>query len=199
MNGVVIIGCGGHGSDTLELIEGSWREWSATVLDDHPDDRRFIGRAKVDGPVTREKVTGPFTLGVGMPWTRAALAARLDGCEVARPVVHASAMVAGSAEMDEGVAVFWLAGVSPLVRIGRHSFVSYGATVGHDTLIGECVAVMPGARVSGDVTVGDGVLIGSGAVILEGRRVGDSARIGAGAVVTSDVPAGATVKGVPAR
>jgi acetyltransferase-like isoleucine patch superfamily enzyme len=49
------------------------------------------------------------------------------------------------------------------------------------------------------VTIEDDVWIGIGAIILKGVRVGRGARIGAGAVVTSDVPAGATVIGNPAR
>jgi acetyltransferase-like isoleucine patch superfamily enzyme len=44
-----------------------------------------------------------------------------------------------------------------------------------------------------------GSSIGSGAVILCGVTIGERALIGAGAVVTHDVPAGATVAGVPAR
>jgi len=44
-----------------------------------------------------------------------------------------------------------------------------------------------------------GASIGSSAVILCGLTIGEGARIGAGAVVTHDVPAGATVAGVPAR
>jgi acetyltransferase-like isoleucine patch superfamily enzyme len=41
--------------------------------------------------------------------------------------------------------------------------------------------------------------LGSGAVIMGGVRIGAGALVGAGAVVTSDVGAGETVAGVPAR
>jgi serine acetyltransferase len=47
--------------------------------------------------------------------------------------------------------------------------------------------------------VGDDVVLGAHAVLLGDITVGDGARVGANAVVTRDVPAGATVAGVPAR
>ena len=49
------------------------------------------------------------------------------------------------------------------------------------------------------VRIGNNVWIGAHAVILMGVSIGDNAIIAAGAVVTKDVPAGHTVKGVPAR
>lgn len=47
--------------------------------------------------------------------------------------------------------------------------------------------------------LGDRVFIGAGARVLGGIHVGDGATIGANAVVIHDVPAGATVVGIPAR
>lgn len=49
------------------------------------------------------------------------------------------------------------------------------------------------------ITIGNRVWIGGRAVILPGVTIGDRAVIAAGAVVSRDVPAGAVVRGVPAR
>ena len=47
--------------------------------------------------------------------------------------------------------------------------------------------------------IGNDVFVGAGARILGAVVIGDGARIGANAVVLTDVPAGATAVGVPAR
>jgi acetyltransferase-like isoleucine patch superfamily enzyme len=44
-----------------------------------------------------------------------------------------------------------------------------------------------------------GAAIGSGAIIMCGVEIGAGAMVAAGALVTSDVPARATVMGIPAR
>jgi FkbH-like protein len=70
----------------------------------------------------------------------------------------------------------------------------------HDTTFGP---VQTGRRVPGELTdlptIEDGVDIGSGACIMGNVRVGRDAVVGANSVVLKDVPAGATVLGVPAR
>lgn len=47
--------------------------------------------------------------------------------------------------------------------------------------------------------IGSNVYIGPSVCIVEDVTIGDGATIGAGAVVVRDVPAGATVAGVPAK
>lgn len=47
--------------------------------------------------------------------------------------------------------------------------------------------------------IGDAVMVGAGARILGAITIGDGSNIGANAVVISDIPAGCTAVGVPAR
>ncbi len=73
------------------------------------------------------------------------------------------------------------------VEIGSGSILSPFATVG-----------LTGGEPRGP-TIGSNVTVGTGASILGWLTIGDGAVIGANAVVLHDVPAGATVVGVPAR
>lgn len=72
------------------------------------------------------------------------------------------------------------------------------ATVGADCAIHQVTTIGAGAKPGGPV-IGDHVYIGAHVCVLGPVTVGDRAKIGAGAVVVSDIPAGATAIGVPAR
>ncbi len=75
--------------------------------------------------------------------------------------------------------------INGAVRAGSHVYIEHQVTIGAEK------GLTP--------VIGDRVFIGAGAKIVGPVTIGDGARVGANAVVVKDVPAGATVGGVPAR
>jgi serine O-acetyltransferase len=98
--------------------------------------------------------------------------------------------------------------IHPSANIGTSVFLDHGTgiVVGSFVEIGDDVTIMQNVTVGRKDTsdghaprIGRGVLLASGATILGDISVGDFAKVGAGAILTTDVPAGCTAVGVPAR
>ena len=109
------------------------------------------------------------------------------------------ALVSETAELAGGAAVMAGAVVNASATIGAGAIVNSRASVDHDCVVGADAHVAPGAVIAGGVHIGAGALVGVGAKVLPNLVVGDGAVVGGGAMVVADVPAGATVVGVPAR
>ncbi|MBI5165952.1 MAG: serine O-acetyltransferase [Magnetospirillum sp.] len=99
--------------------------------------------------------------------------------------------------------------IHPGASIGRRFFIDHGTgvVIGETAVVGDDVTLYHGVTLGGTSlhkgkrhpTLENGVIVGSGAQVLGPITVGEGARIGANAVVLTDVPAGVTMVGIPAR
>ena len=203
---LVIVGAGGHGRETLDIVE------AINALTQTFDVVGFVGssgdtellsrrRLRLLGDIDQlSRIEADYALGIGMPGPRRRVHDQLRalGRQAVR-LVHPLASVGADNRLGDGVILAAGARVTTNVTLGCHTHLNLNAVVSHDCEIGDFVTLSPGAIVNGDVQIEDDVFLGTGAIVTPQLRIGRGAVVGAGAVVLSDVPPGATAKGVPAR
>lgn len=203
-----ILGAGGHAREVAQLVEAinsrtETYHLQGFVERQPVDVGRRIGRySVVASDADLSTLKGAAVVGVGTP----AAIRRIADQFGTTPGLHWPSLVhpsviwrAGDVSLDRGTVICAGAILTTDVRLGAFVLVNRAVNLSHDVEVGDWSVINPGAQVSGNVTIGRECLIGAGAVILQGRRLGDGAVVGAGAVVTTDVAAGETVVGVPAR
>ena len=144
-----IVGAGGFGRETLDALcaASPGAVEPAVFLDDHPQ------ASEIDGiPVRRpeEAEPGVFVVAVADPVARRRLTdALLARAHAPGQVIHPRSVVSARAALGPGCVVLAGAFVSTGTVLGAHVHVNYNATIGHDTVLGDFVTVLPASQRGG--------------------------------------------------
>ncbi len=136
--------------------------------------------------------------------------AEIDGARITESVVGEKAIVGPNSLLRVGTVLKPRSKVGNLAEI-KNSVIGSGSHVSHfsyigDTTIGENVNIGAGTvtcnydgKEKHSTIIEDEALIGSGTMLIAPVTIGKLAKTGAGSVVRTDVTAGDTVVGVPAK
>lgn len=204
---IVIVGAGGHGRESAEIVQHAASLGKSFSLAGFVDEALVPG-THVDGvPVLGDlawllnhRSRYAAVIAIGTPRTCASLAHRLAGTDIEiasaiSPLAHLSPL----AKIGSGAIVFPKVVVNVGAVVGRHVTLNVGTTVSHDSQIGDFSNVNPGVHIAGGVTIETGCYIGMGSNIIQNIRIGEWTTVGAGAAVVSDLPSCVVAVGVPAR
>lgn len=114
-------------------------------------------------------------------------------------IISASAIMASSVKIAEGVCIMHNCIVSHLVTIGENTIINNKAIIEHETKIGKHCHISTGVIVNGNVNIADECFIGSGAIIMQAIQICPNVVIGAGTVVIENITEAGTYVGNPAR
>lgn len=206
MKKLIIVGASGFGREIVQWIEDinkiepTWEilgyiDDNVNAIDGIKDDYKIIGRIQDWIPSEDEY----FVCAVAFPKVKKAVVEILQekGAKFAT-IIHPTATINKYAEIGEGTVITPRSSASSNVKIGKFASI-LGSGIGHDATIGDFSTLSGRCSINGHVEVGNMCYIACGVSIAPSKKIGNGATVGIGSVVVSNVKAGTTVFGNPAK
>ena len=211
MKKIVLIGAGGFGREVASIIEVINRHVNPQryeLLGFLDDSEQYHDGMMINGYpwlgktewILDHKDDVYCNCSIGNPHVKAQIQKKLTALGVRfETIIALAGFIAPYTEIGEGCVFYGGVTISVNCKIGDGVVMNQMVNIGHDTVIGDYTTIMPTTGISGNCKIGQEVSIGGHAFIIPGRKVGDNATIAAGSIVFSNVKAGTTVLGNPAK
>ncbi|MDA1611748.1 acetyltransferase [Bacillus cereus] len=208
MKDIVVIGSGGFSKQVIEIIEQlNLIKPEYKLLGIVDDNKSLVGTEVLGYEVIgdtdyikklskQQKIQGVIAIADGE--IREHISKKLNNVQWIN-LIHPSAVVSNYTKLGEGNIICAGVVINPECKMGNHSHINIGSTLGHDVLMLDYVTVMPGSKVSGNVNLKSKSMVGTGATIIQGLTIEENVVLGAGTVVTKNTKPNYLYVGVPAK
>lgn len=209
MNNIVLYGASGFGKEVAYIIERINKVTPTYNLLGFLDDgEQYSEGTEINGYpwlgkgswILEHKEDCLCTCTIGYPKTKAHIQRKLEEQGVQfETIIAPDARISSLCQIGAGSVVYGYTSISVNCKIGKGVLLNGRVSVGHDVIIGDYTTVMVGTGISGGCQVGSEVNIGGHAFIIPEKKIGDESTIAAGSIVFTNVRAGTTVLGNPAK
>lgn len=209
MKDIAIYGAGGFGREVaclIKRINSISPKWNLLGFF---DDRIPVGTANEYGSVlggfeTANGWNSPLDVvfAIGSPAVVDKLSKAITNVNIDFPnVIAPDATIVDRANfsMGRGNIISYGCLFSCNTHIGNFNIFNGFIIVGHDTVFGDCNAVMPSVHISGGVSVGNRNFFGVNSVVLQYVRIGNDTVIGGSSLIIRKTKDGNTYVGNPAQ
>lgn len=208
MKDIIIVGASGFGREVAQYIEDinaskPIPEWNILgFIDDNPNALDGIGHgySVIDSIKHHNPLDSSFYVcALASPKVKKSIVELLEskGAKFTT-LIHPTAQISRYAKIGNGCIITPNSNVNTEAELGK--FVAVLASgIGHDAIVEDFSTLSGHVCVNGHVYIGKGTYVGCGALIAPGKKIGDEATIGIGSVVVTNVKAGITVFGNPAK
>ena len=208
MKDLIIVGTGGVGRETAQIVEEMnkvKKEWNILgFIDDNKDLKgKIVNGYRVIGDRTYlnyfEKEVY-VVIAIANYSVKKELVEFLTNKNIKyATLIHPSVRLNDTIKIGEGCIVYPGVIMTVNIDVGNHVIISPKCGIGHDTIIEDYVTLLWNVNVSGNEKIRQGATLGSGSTIIQGVEIGRGSFVGAGSVVIRDIEANKTAVGVPSR
>ncbi|MFJ2617891.1 NeuD/PglB/VioB family sugar acetyltransferase [Glutamicibacter sp. NPDC087344] len=199
---VLLLAASGLARETLESIRGTGDHEVTGILDDNISlhGTKVNGVPVLGGLELAAERTEQLLICAGKGSSRAAIIRRL-GLDNERYATHVSAHAVLGSNVHVGTGSIILAGTVATsdIRIGHHVVLMPRVVLTHDDVLSDYSTLAAGAALAGSVHVGREAYLGTNSTVRENLNIGPGSVLGMAAALISDLPAGQTWAGNPAR
>lgn len=207
---LVLIGAGGFGKEVVSIVEylnsvspryellGFVDDGEQFKAGDEINGYPWLGTLDWVRQNTDESIF--YTCTVGNVHTRARIQKELTEMGKRFETIKAfDAYVSPHTKIGQGCVFYPSVLVSVNCEIGDGVLLNTRANIGHDVKIGSYTTISPNSSISGECEIGEEVTMGGHTFIIPGKKIDDGATVAAGSIVFTNVKAGTTVLGNPAK